>query len=58
MQKNVKLLHCVNVKKQLNNFRIIPVRITWFGSVKTNLDISCSYIDKINFRGKDGSMKD
>lgn len=58
MQKNVKLLYCVNVKNQLSNFRIIPVRSTCFGSIKTNLDMFCSYLNKINFRGKDHSMKD
>jgi len=58
MQKNVKLLHCVNVKKQLSNFRVISVRITCFVSAKTNLNVFYSYINKINFRHEDGSAKD
>lgn len=58
MQKNMKLLSCVNVKNQLSNFRIIPVRTTCFGSVKTKSDIFCSYLNKISFRGKEHSMKD
>lgn len=57
MQKNVKLLYCVNVENPLSNFRIIPVRTTYFGSIKTNLYIFCSYLNKINFRGKEHRIK-